>query len=281
MRKPCIQLYTRDWLTTPELRVCKPAARGLWLDLMCLACLEEPIGYVTVNGKPATVEDIVNAIAGWTIELVKEALEDLRIHGVFSVDRKGRVYSRRMVRAEKLGAISKENGKKGGNPTLRKQTQNRSGDNPLPRARAANAVADAEEDKKEGKVDTSQKEALGAAGKPNGKHPVSEFESWYQAYPLKQARGAAERAFNTARKIATLAELVAGVDRYKANKHSERHWKYPATWLNGKCWLDEPEPELFGATGPPSAGRRYVDEEEQRNAEARAFLQKVIDGKSD
>lgn len=98
-----------------------------------------------------------------------------------------------------------------------------------------------------------------------------EFTLWYRHYPLKRARGQAERAFRAARKIASLQELIDGVERYKRDKRADRDWRYPATWLNGKDWLDEAEPERqHESTGPPAARQSREDSE-------RAAWNKVLD----
>lgn len=90
---------------------------------------------------------------------------------------------------------------------------------------------------------------------------ASEFEIWYRRYPHKIGRGQAERAFVAARKIASLEDLIAGVDRYIASKPPDVNWRNPATWLNGKGWLDEPaQPTPTPrASGPPSSRRNYLD----------------------
>ena len=85
-----------------------------------------------------------------------------------------------------------------------------------------------------------------------------EFEDWYSGYPHKVERGAAERAFVKARSIASLAELKAGVQRYIAAKPIDRHWQNPATWLNGKGWLDQPGVVVPMARGSPAI--RPVDD---------------------
>ncbi len=72
-----------------------------------------------------------------------------------------------------------------------------------------------------------------------------EFDDWYQRYPRKVSRGAAERAFATARNSGvSLESLIKGVKHYAGQVAGQeaRYIKHPATWLNGKCWLDEPEP---------------------------------------
>ena len=72
------------------------------------------------------------------------------------------------------------------------------------------------------------------------------FAEFYRVYPLHVARGAAERAYRRIIKKgeATEAELVAGAMRYAAAQdgNDPNYIKHPSTWLNGKCWLDEPAP---------------------------------------
>lgn len=68
-----------------------------------------------------------------------------------------------------------------------------------------------------------------------------DFSAWYAAYPRHEARGAAARAYAAARQHATAQELLEGAERYATGRKGEdaRFTKHPATWLNGKCWLDE------------------------------------------
>jgi hypothetical protein len=78
------------------------------------------------------------------------------------------------------------------------------------------------------------------------KNEPSGFAEFYRVYPLHVARGAAERAYRRVIKNseATEAELLAGAMRYAAAQDGKdpTYIKHPATWLNGKCWLDEPGP---------------------------------------
>ncbi|MEJ0094534.1 MAG: hypothetical protein WDN46_14195 [Methylocella sp.] len=50
-------------------------------------------------------------------------LLELERNGVFSRDRKGVIYSRRIVRDEKKSSLARKNGKNGGNPSLSKQKE--------------------------------------------------------------------------------------------------------------------------------------------------------------
>ena len=67
-----------------------------------------------------------------------------------------------------------------------------------------------------------------------------EFERWYEQYPHKVSKGAARRAFLTARKKASLEMLISGLEHYVRTKPARIDWCYPATWLNGERWLDQP-----------------------------------------
>lgn len=63
-------------------------------------------------------------------------------------------------------------------------------------------------------------------------------EQFWPEYPAKKSRGAAERAFRTARKLADLDTLLAALRRQKPG-WDPKFTKHAATWLNGKCWLDD------------------------------------------
>lgn len=67
------------------------------------------------------------------------------------------------------------------------------------------------------------------------------FEEWYRAFPRKEKRGEAERAYRAALKATDAATLLAGAQRYRQQRASEdaKFTRLPATWLNSKCWLDE------------------------------------------
>lgn len=73
-------------------------------------------------------------------------------------------------------------------------------------------------------------------------YPADAFATWYARFPRKQARPAAEKAF---RKIEAadetpFLELLDGIDRFWRVQPDLGYWPHPASWLNGKRWLDEP-----------------------------------------
>lgn len=123
------KFYWSDWSNDPALRLCSLSAQGLWMRMLCVAAEAEPYGYVMVNGIPLDASGIAR-LAGETKATVDGLLSELEARGVFSRDRRGCIYSRRMVRDEKNSEKNQKNGKKGGNPSLRKQKGFSEWDNP-------------------------------------------------------------------------------------------------------------------------------------------------------
>lgn len=65
------------------------------------------------------------------------------------------------------------------------------------------------------------------------------FTEFYQAYPRKVARGAAEKMWAKIRPNADLlAEMLAALAKWKLPSEV-KFIPHPATWLNEKRWLDE------------------------------------------
>lgn len=75
------------------------------------------------------------------------------------------------------------------------------------------------------------------------------FDVFYQAYPKRRARGKAEQAYTKALLGgATSEDLLAGAKRYSAEVRGkeEQFVAFPASWLNQKRWLDEPDKKPGG-----------------------------------
>lgn len=116
------KFFWSDWANDPALRLCSLSSQGLWMRMLCVAAEADPTGYVTVNGRPLGVTDIAR-LAGVTETECESLLSELDRNGVFSRTRNGVIYSRRMVRDMKTAKKNRENGKKGGNPSLRNNTE--------------------------------------------------------------------------------------------------------------------------------------------------------------
>lgn len=91
---------------------------------------------------------------------------------------------------------------------------------------------------------------------PEGAFAVpNPFAVWYENYPHKVGRAAAEKAFWKAIKLADLDELLDGIEKYKKSKPPDRPWCNPATWLNQQRWKDEPN-EITGKNSGKSVSQR-------------------------
>ena len=116
---PYFPFYVGDWLKDPELRLCSIFARGLLVDLLCLAWEAKHRGRLSFADitKPWSDVQIVNSIAGSTESEKLAALEELLSNGVLKRDVNGVVFSSWQIRHEELSIIRAENGSKGGSKT--------------------------------------------------------------------------------------------------------------------------------------------------------------------
>ncbi|MDT8276719.1 hypothetical protein RQ734_11650 [Roseomonas mucosa] len=89
-------------------------------------------------------------------------------------------------------------------------------------------------------------------GEPEG------FAAFYAAYPRHEARHKAVLAFPAAVKAAgSLEALMAGLKAFRF--HSDHQFvPLPASWLNGKRWLDEPA-KTSGPAAVAVEDPRYFD----------------------
>jgi hypothetical protein len=99
--------------------------------------------------------------------------------------------------------------------------------------------------------------------------PLTGFDAWYDAYPEKKARGAAERAWRKLKSTPELrSQILAALAAQKLHRAAARaagefvpNWAYPATWLNQMRWLDEaaPRPSVAPRPGAVKApGGKYA-----------------------
>lgn len=116
-KKPSMQFYPGDWLRDTALRFVSVAARGLWVDMLCLMHDCEPYGRLQVGGVPVD-EMKLAAMTGVDEKSVKNLLSELESAEVFSRSKNGAIYSRRMMKDARISRKRKEFGKLGGNPLL-------------------------------------------------------------------------------------------------------------------------------------------------------------------
>lgn len=111
------KFWWQDWQGDTALQGCSYAARGLWMEMLCIAHEAEQCGHLLINGKQPTAKRLATATGGTEKEVVK-LLAELETEGVFSRAEDGTIYCRRMVRDKASGETFQAWGRTGGNPTL-------------------------------------------------------------------------------------------------------------------------------------------------------------------
>jgi hypothetical protein len=80
---------------------------------------------------------------------------------------------------------------------------------------------------------------LPVTGPPAVREVENDFAEWYAAYPRREARGKALKAYRAARKKADREILLAAVKQSRPEFSDPNYTPLPASWLNAERWLDE------------------------------------------
>lgn len=225
MKRPAFQFYPADWRKDPALSTCSLAARGLWIELMCVAHEAEVYGVLAINGKQMNIQQIARSV-GESPALVSKLMSELEESNVFSRDESGCIFSRRMVKDEHIREVRANAGSLGGNPTLLKQ-------------------------KDKQKVKQGNKQILTPSSSSSSSEntpvvPDDLFERFYQSYPRHTAKQKAHEAWDKLKLIPDDSRIEA-MRRGLAVAKQSRQWleekgrfvPHAATWLNGQRWTDE------------------------------------------
>ena len=111
------KFWWQDWQRDPALRMCSLAARGAWIEMLCLMADADPVGHLLVNGRSPNMRQL-SAVLGCSEREASKLVSELEENGVFSRSEDGTIYSRRMVRDKAISDEAAANGKKGGNPNI-------------------------------------------------------------------------------------------------------------------------------------------------------------------
>lgn len=238
---PYIKFFPSDWLSEESLRLVSFAARGLWIDMLCLMAKNERRGYLEVNGGVNPTLPQLAKLVGSTEAEIAPLLAELKAAKTCSIDANGVLFSRRLVRDTESYSQAVSYGKKGGNPRLTggvktpvkptRQPSLGSGFWPL---------------------------ASGNGSKSDGTPTSSEI---YQAYPRKKKPKEAQKAIERAISSPTYPSDADGtwkgfksfpeylLDRTKMFALATSQWPtedhqfvpYPASWFNAGCYDEDPK----------------------------------------
>ena len=169
MKRPAFQFYPADWRKDPALSSCSLAARGLWIELMCIAHESDEYGHLSINGKPMLTPQLARLV-GESPAIIGKLLTELKEAGVFSLDERGCIFSRRMVKDERIRNIRSESGRLGGNPNLLKQKDKQNDQQtqkqiPTPSSSSSSSSSSSDKTSPNGLVAATRKRA--AANRPD------------------------------------------------------------------------------------------------------------------
>lgn len=198
--RPAFQFYVKDWLAEPTLRLVGLAERGLWIDMLCIMFRAENRGYLEAGGSRIGSKGLARMVGASEAE-VKQSLDTLQATGVCSTTDTGTIYSRRMVRDEKLRQSKAEAGRKGGLISRPKAESEAKGGSSVPSPSSS---------------PTSTPTPL-VQNKP-ARLTDEEWKQLWKAYPKKVGKAEArQECVEIVRKgIATASELLEATKNYAA-----------------------------------------------------------------
>jgi hypothetical protein len=113
---PWFKYFPADHEAEPLLKLCSFASQGVWTRLICIAAQSGRFGYVLLADRKPTLAELARVFGG-TPDEVGPLIDELERNGVFSRDRTGTIFCRRMVREAKRLAASAKGGEIGGRTT--------------------------------------------------------------------------------------------------------------------------------------------------------------------
>ena len=97
MSLPWFKFSPASWRGDQALRAVSLAARGLWMECLCIMHEAKPYGHLVLNGT-AIDDETLARMTGVPVAEVRALMAELHKAGVLSVTGKGVVFSRRMTK---------------------------------------------------------------------------------------------------------------------------------------------------------------------------------------
>lgn len=279
------KFWWKDWQNDLALKSCSYAARGLWMEMLAIMSTCEKRGFFMIAGRAVTPKKLAGLTNGSEREVVK-LIDELRENGVFSEDEAGLIYSRRMKRDQEVMLAAIENGSKGGNPTLIQNTQEnsdsriRGGLTPLDNhthklqeARSKNPPIVPTGDEPTLELET---EDANSGSETEG--PARDFEAFWSAYPRKDGKASARKAYDRARRKIGHEAIMRAVSAWPFGenvRNGQDFRPHPASWLNGERWNDE---SVIHATAKPIASQYPPEVEAAHKAAKREWARTGCQG---
>lgn len=224
---PWFKFYPGDWLKDAALRRCSVAARGVWIDMICLMFDSEDRGILSCGRKPWSDQEIAGAVGG-NHEDVMACIQELVCKGVADRDGNGAVRCRRMVRDERdrrdLAQERAKAGAKGGRISKRKAKGKQTPKQTL-------SDYDSDSDSSE-KVSESKRAPSVCA---------EDIDVVWWAYPKRVGKKEAVPYIRAAIGKIGHDKLLQAVQRYASEQQGQdaKYTKHPSRWFRDERWNDE------------------------------------------
>lgn len=226
MKRPAFQFYPADWRKDSALQSCSLSAQGLWINLLCIMHECDRYGHLSINDKPMQAAQLARLV-GLTPKECAALLDELEGAGVFSRLEDGTVFSRRMVKDERIRNVRAQAGRLGGNPNLVKQSDNQT----------VNHTSNQDANLSINLMPTPSSSS--SSSKDKSMSPVG-FDSFWSAWPTtprKQGRSKCLAVWSRKKLEARSAEIIAHVEAMKATDSWRGGYEpMPMTYLNQERW---------------------------------------------
>lgn len=237
MNQPYMKFYIRDWVSDSQLRMVSMAARGLWLELLCIMHNAKRRGFLESPNGNRIDSDCLVRLSGTDNRQFDGLMSELLEHGIPSVEQStGIWYCRRMVRETSKREKCLVAGRRGGSPVLKDFPKEEDIHIPY----------------------TIYHTSLNRTGYP-ADFP-SEFDAFWKFYPRKMKKADAQKAWMQTRNVRPPTDelLTAIMNQEKTaqwTKDDGQFIPYPASWLRAHGWENDCESMNRGGSngnGKPS-----------------------------
>jgi hypothetical protein len=111
---PALPFYPGDWFKALDVQLLPRDIRMTWFEMLLRMWESKRRGYLSINGEPPSMEELAQLLGfGSDVKLCEKHIEFLEKKEIFSRNKDGIIFNRRMVRDAKVSQKRSKAGKKG------------------------------------------------------------------------------------------------------------------------------------------------------------------------
>lgn len=220
---PAMPFYVGDWLKAPDIQCLSYDLKGLWFEMLCYMWESTERGFLIYS------KEELSRLLRISEDLLEQKLKQLLSKGIYSVrEIDGAMYSRRMVRDQKIREIRTKAGSLGGRRTFA---------NKFAQAKSIAQCEDANENENEDVIIKDDR-GVGKEGTPDSARRETLFNSLWEKYPKRDGRKAAFRHFVSSVKTKEdWDDINKALENYvQSDTVLKGYIKNGSTWFNN--WKD-------------------------------------------